>query len=201
MSDDTRASTTAQDEHVMPEPPEDVREAARHAPDHWFGLVDPAWREGSPPAWAVLGQWRSDTSGEIVAWQPNDDYRPSPAALGWDPPTDPVDDAVQRAATGYARAEEVTRALAEAELAVLARSDGGLVTAATPDGTAVVPVFTAQPHLETAGMLAYEVVPCADLVDRLPVGHMLYLNPGGAAPMTVRTEPLLAILQDSPAAS
>ncbi|GHB31999.1 hypothetical protein GCM10010377_22820 [Streptomyces viridiviolaceus] len=204
MSDSTTAGgvspaaaggATTADKPVVPEPPEDIEQAARQAPDHWVGMVDPAWNsDAAPPAWAVVGQWRSDGTGEIVEWQSNEQYRPSPAALGWNPPTDPVDEAVQRAATGYGPADEVTRTLAGAELAVLTRPDGGVVTGATPDGTAVVPVFTAQPHLDTAGALASEIISCRDLLVRLPAGHALYPNPAGPAPTTVRTETLLAAL-------
>ncbi|GGS70277.1 SseB family protein [Streptomyces griseoviridis] len=96
--------------------------------------------------------------------------------------------------TGYGSADTVLRALAGAHLAVLARTDGSPVTAATAEGTAVVPVFTARPHLDAMGTLAHEVMPCSDLVDRLPAGHALHLNPAGPAPMTVHVEPLLAVL-------
>jgi hypothetical protein len=190
---------TTPDTPVMPEPPEDIREAARQAPDHWFGMVDPAWdeAEGPPPSWAVVGQWRSDATGEIVEWLDNDTYRPSPAALGWNPPTDPADHAVQRAATGYGRPEEVVRALVDSELAVFVRPDGGVVTAVTPEGTAVVPVFTAQPHVDTAGRLAYQVMPCRDVVGLLPPDHLLYLNPAGSVSLTVETQPLLDALSEA----
>ncbi|MEK8171950.1 hypothetical protein NKH77_29005 [Streptomyces sp. M19] len=46
---------------------------------HWIGDTD----DEPPPVWAVLGRWRSDAHGEIVEWEENPDYRPSPAALGW----------------------------------------------------------------------------------------------------------------------
>ncbi|MFD9391137.1 type VII secretion system-associated protein [Streptomyces sp. NPDC060000] len=196
-SDNTTTSDTTADDPVMPEPPEDILQAARAAPDHWLGMVDPAWNgDAPPPVWAVVGQWRSDQAGDIVEWQENEEYRPSPAALGWKPPTDPVDEAVQRAVTGYGSGDEVMRALARAELAVLCRSDGSLVTAAAPDGTAVVPAFTAQPHLDTAGELAFEVMSCRDLVNRLPAEHVLYLNPAGSAPMSLQTESLLGALAE-----
>ncbi|AYN43217.1 type VII secretion system-associated protein [Streptomyces dangxiongensis] len=192
MNDDSGTPATP----AVPEPPEDIREAARQAPDHWFGMVDPAWdeAEGPPPDWAVIGRWRSDATGEIVEWQENDTYRPSPAALGWAPPTDPADHAVQRAATGYGRPEDVVRALVGGELAVHVRPDGQVATAVTPEGTAVVPAFTAQPQVDAAGRLAYQVMPCRDVLGLLPPGHLLYLNPAGAVSLTVETQPLLDAL-------
>ncbi|WP_030737815.1 type VII secretion system-associated protein [Streptomyces sp. NRRL S-31] len=195
MSDMSTAPATP----VVPEPPDDIRDAARQAPDHWFGMVDPAWDEagGPPPDWAVIGRWRSDAAGEIVEWQENDTYRPSPAALGWAPPTDPADHAVQRAATGYGRPEDVVRALVDSELAVHVRPDGEVVTAVTPEGTAVVPAFTAQPQVDAAGRLAYRVVTCQEAVGLLPPGHQLYLNPAGAVALAVETQPLLEALAEA----
>jgi hypothetical protein len=181
----------------MPPVPDDIREAARLAPDHWLGMVDPAWSgEGPPPEWAMVGQWRSDESGQVVEWQKNEDYRPSPAMLGWPEPVDPVDAAVQLAATGYGPGEEVTRALADAELAVLVRADGQPVTAATTEGTAVVPAFTSPPYLELAGPLAYEVMPVTVLVDRIPEEHLLYLNPTGPIPVVMEAESLRAAIAE-----
>ncbi|MEU1089383.1 type VII secretion system-associated protein [Streptomyces sp. NPDC005576] len=182
----------------MPEPPENVREAGRLVPDHWLGLVDPGWAGSeTPPHWAVMGQWRSDADGEIVGWRDNPEYRPSPVMLGWPEPTDPVDTAMQLAATRYGPGEDLARALAGAEVAVLVHPDGSPVTASTPEGTPVVPVYTAQPHLSAAGRMAFEVLPADRLLERLPEGHQLYLNPGGPVPALVETEFLLAALADT----
>ncbi|MEZ0156308.1 type VII secretion system-associated protein, partial [Streptomyces griseorubens] len=87
--------------------PEAVRAAAREAPGHWIGVVDPEWtEERTPPEWAVLGEWRSDDDGDVGTYRANPAYRPSARALGWPEPTDPVDAAAQRAATGYGPVEE-----------------------------------------------------------------------------------------------
>ncbi|MFE7122025.1 type VII secretion system-associated protein, partial [Streptomyces sp. NPDC057654] len=91
-------------------------ESARSAPDQWFGMIDPAWSgAGAPPVWAMAGEWRSGSRGEVVEWRDNEQYRPSLAALGWAGPKDPVDAALQLAATGYCRADAVTRQPASAE--------------------------------------------------------------------------------------
>ena len=84
--------------------------------------------------------------------------------------------------TGHGPGEDVTAALVDAEVAVLVRADGGLVTAAAADGSAVVVAYTAEMYLESAGPLKYEVVPVAELVDRIPEDHHLYLNPTGPVP-------------------
>ncbi|MEU8824659.1 type VII secretion system-associated protein [Streptomyces sp. NPDC048636] len=184
MNDNTAADTA-------PPVPKEIEEAARLAPDHWLGMVDPAWAgPGEPPSWAVVGQWRSGLDGEIEEWRENEEYRPSPQAMGWPEPTDEVDEAVQLAATGYGPGEAVPRSLAAAEVAVLTNPDGGPLSAAAPDGTPVVPVFTSPVHLHTAGRFGYELVPVAQLVDRIPQGHVLYLNPSAPVSMTVDIDAL-----------
>ncbi|MEU6173673.1 type VII secretion system-associated protein [Streptantibioticus parmotrematis] len=171
----------------LPPVPDHILEAARQAPDHWFGMVDPTWAgEDAPPEWAVVGQWRSDADGRIVEWRDNEAYRPSPRALEWDEPTDPVDAAVQLAATGYGPAEAVTRALADAEVAVFVNPGGGPLCAVAPDDvTPVVPVFTSPDHLHAAGRLSFTTLKVAELLDRLPEGHLLYLNPSASVSMAV----------------
>lgn len=172
----------------MPTPPEDIVEAARLAPDHWISMIDPGWPgEGVPPDWAVVGRWRSGPTGEIEEWEDNETYRPSPDALGWPEPADDVDEALQLAVTGYGPAEGVTRALAAAEVAVLTLPDGEPVTAVASDGTPVVPVFTSSPYLDAAGAFAFELVAVSDLLDRLPKGHALYVNPSGPAGVVLVT--------------
>jgi hypothetical protein len=176
---------------TFPDVPPDILEAARLAPDHWLGLVDPAWQgEGPPPVWAVVGEWRSGLSGDIEEWRQNEAYRPSPEALGWPAPTDHVDEAVQLASTGYGPGDDVPLRLAGSEVAVLLGPDNRPVAASTPAGDAVIPVFTSSTHLEGVGMLASDVRAVADLVDELPEGHRLYLNPTGPVSMIVETDAL-----------
>ncbi|MEV5750309.1 type VII secretion system-associated protein [Actinoallomurus sp. NPDC052308] len=184
----------------MPPIPDSIREAARLAPDHWLGMVDPAWTgEGEPPSWAMLGQWRSSPEGEIVEWRDNADYRPSPTALGWPEPADDVDAAVQLAATGYGPGEAVPRALATMkEVAVLVTPDGDPLAATAPDGkTPVIPVFTSPVYLHAAGRLAFELMDLWELVDSLPEEHVLYLNPSAPVSMTVETGMLLEALEEA----
>nr|WSX47978.1 type VII secretion system-associated protein [Streptomyces sp. NBC_00974] len=180
----------------LPPVPEDIREAARQAPEHWLAVIDPAWDgEEAPPVWAVRGQWRSDEAGEVVEWQENPEYRPSPESLGWPAPTDALDAAVQLSATGYAPADAVSAALARASLAVHTTADGRPVTAAAPDGTPVVAVYSATPYLEVAGRFAYQVLPLAELAELLPTGHELYVNPTAGVAMRIEDSVLRAALE------
>ncbi|GHH96296.1 type VII secretion system-associated protein [Streptomyces capillispiralis] len=200
MSDDTVTDEAEAPQDAGPPVPDEIQEAARRAPDHWLGMVDPAWTgEGEPPNWAVVGQWRSGLDGEIEEWRPNEEYRPSPQALGWPAPTDPVDEAVQLAATGYGPGDAVPRALATAEVAVLLAPGGGPLSATSPDGEAVVPVFTSPTHLHLGGRYGYALMPVPHLLERMPDDHVLYLNPSGPVGMTVNTDALRTAVQEAPA--
>ncbi|WP_189306591.1 type VII secretion system-associated protein [Streptomyces albospinus] len=185
----------------MPEPPPEVIEAARNAPDHWLAMVDLTWSgDGAPPLWALVGQWRSGPTGEIEEWRNNPEYRPSPQMLDWSDPTDPVDRALQLAATGYGPAQDVSDELARAEVSVLVTSTGTPLAAASPEGTPVIPVYTSAAYLESVGRLLYDRRPVAELVEQLPPGHALYLNPTGPVSMLVETEQLRTALAEAGAA-
>ncbi|MGW1781787.1 type VII secretion system-associated protein [Streptomyces sp. NPDC002143] len=187
---DTDTDATA-DTAIDPAPPEEFVKAAKLLPDHWLYYVDPTWRgEGQPPEWAVVGQWRTDLDGEIIEWQDNEAYKPSPDAHGWPEPTDVIDAAIQLATTGYAPAETVTRELATAELAVLVTLDGTPVSTATPDGIAIVPVFSNPTFLHRYGQLAFELVKTPALLDRLPADHTLCVNPSATVSMVVDLDAL-----------
>jgi hypothetical protein len=203
-----RSASEAADERIegatdtMPPIPDSIREAAKLAPDHWLGVVDPTWSgEGAPPEWAMVGQWRSDLDGEIVEWRENEEYRPSVAALGWPEPADDVDAAVQLAVTGYGPGEAVTETLAALpEVAVFVTPEGDPLPATAPDGkTRVIPVFTSPVYLHAAGRLAFELMDVRELVDRLPADHLLYLNPSAPGSMTVETGMLLKAMELVPA--
>ncbi|MFF2730266.1 type VII secretion system-associated protein [Streptomyces sp. NPDC058008] len=190
MTDAPETTPPVEDTPLAEVPPQ-IQEAARAAPDHWFGMVDPAWQgEEAPPDWAVVGQYRSDADGAVVEWRYNDGYRPSPSANGWPPPTDPVDEAIQLAATGYGPEDEVFRLLADAEVSVLLAPDGRPVEACGPDGSPVVPVFTSGPQLRAGGQYASRGAPVRDLLPELREETCLYVNPAGVVSMTVTPEQL-----------
>lgn len=188
---------------IDPAPPEVFVRAAKAAPNNWLYLTDPTWRgEAPPPEFAVVGQWRSDADGEIVEWVANEDYVPSPGARGWPEPTDDVDRAIQLATTGYGPADDVTAALAEAEVAMLVTADGEPVSASAPDGTPVVPVYTSPRYLHRTGPLRFEQVRIADVLDRIPEGHTLCLNSSAAVSMVLAMDGLaeaLAAAESAPA--
>ncbi|MFF4248077.1 type VII secretion system-associated protein [Streptomyces sp. NPDC001822] len=176
--------------------PEAVKAAARRAPGHWIGVADPEWsEERTPPEWAVLGEWRSDESGGVGEYRANPAYRPSARVLGWPDPTDPVDAAAQRAATGYGPVEDALAALAEAEVGVLRGTDGEPLAAAGRDGQPVLLLFTSPAHEFMSAELRHDRLPVRELT-RSPrgPGTMLMVNAGAAAPLLVPADSLLGHL-------
>ncbi|MFF8035671.1 MULTISPECIES: type VII secretion system-associated protein [unclassified Streptomyces] len=172
--------------------PEAVRAAARRAPGHWIGVVDPEWtEERTPPEWAVLGEWRSDEGGGVGEYRANPVYRPSARVLGWPDPTDPVDAAAQRAATGYGSVDEALAALAGAEVTVVRAPDGGPLTAAGRDGAPVVLLFTSPAHEFMSPALPHDTLPARELARSLSgSGTLLMVNAGAAAPLLVPADSL-----------
>lgn len=175
----------------FPVPPEDIVAAARTAPDHWLSVTDRHWLgetddEPAPP-WAVLGRWRGDAHGEIVAWEANPDYRPSPAALGWAPPVDDADAAVHLAATGYGPDADVAVALAEAgAVAVCVAEDGEPAWTRAPGGALAVPVFPVSSHAPADRLPAHVTMTLPDLLDRLPPGRdVMFLSASAPAALLV----------------
>jgi hypothetical protein len=108
---------------------------------------------------------------------------------------------MQLAATGYGPVEDVPRALAVARVAALTAVGGRPLAATTRDGDPVIPVFTADDYLDSAGQLGAEVMLVSDLVNELPDGHRLYVNPTGPVSMVVETEMLEKAIAEANAQS
>lgn len=196
-------ATVTRDRPDFPVPPEDIAAAARTAPDHWLSVTDRHWLGATddevPPPWAVLGRWRSDAHGEIVAWEPNPDYRPSPAALGWAPPVSDADAAVHLAATGYGPDADVAEALAEAgSVAVCVTEDGQPAWTRAPGGGHAVPVFPASPRALADRLPPHVMMTLPDLLDRLPPGRdVLFLSSSAPAALLVPADELRARHQET----
>jgi hypothetical protein len=182
------------------EPPEDFVSAAKVAPNHWLSVIDRHWEaeEGeSPPSWATLGRWRSDEQGEIVEWEENTEYRPSPDAYGWAGPVSTADAAVRLVATGYGSQELFAMALADSDVAVCVEEDGALTVTEAPEGTAAVPVFSPSPKLEDDKLPPHEVMLVPDLLDRMPEGKdVLFLSSSAPVGQLITVSELRSALAD-----
>ncbi|MER7699786.1 MULTISPECIES: type VII secretion system-associated protein [unclassified Streptomyces] len=176
----------------LPDIPDAVRAAASEAPGHWLGVVDPQWPgDRPPPDWALVGEWRSDENGAVREYRPNSRYRPSAPVLGWPEPTDPVDAAAQRAATGYGSTEDALAALASAEVSVVRGADGRPLTAAGEDGKPVVLAFTSPAHRFTSAPLIHDTLSAAELARDLRGSQaLLMVNAMAAAPLVVPADSL-----------
>ncbi len=123
------------DNDDLPPPPvtDEMRERAHRAPNTWLYCIDPFFAgaestgQGVPP-FGIVGAYQVDGRGEIAeGFTPNPNYQPSPLALGLSTPTNPVEEALQLAATGYGGEAQLREALLT----------GSVFTARDPNGFAV----------------------------------------------------------------
>lgn len=186
-SDEDGSWTEVTDPDERPDPPEDIVKAARLAPDMYFYIPDPSWSgEGVPPDWAVIGRWRSGPDGEVLGWQENDAYVPSPEALGWGEPHDPVDRAAQYAVTGYGKVTELMELLEEGVFWVPLDEEGRAVREKGDDGRPLIPFLTApRPPKEELPSVRMAL---PDLMQTLEDNEgLMYIS--GTAPITVAIGP------------
>ncbi len=89
-------------DHSRPLPPltEEIREAARKRPGGWVYAIDLEHEgSGTVPRRGIIGAWRVDGLGRLTGeFRHNPDYVPSAGALRLPPPTDGLDEMLQRAA-------------------------------------------------------------------------------------------------------
>ncbi|MEW2165698.1 type VII secretion system-associated protein [Streptomyces sp. NPDC007084] len=204
QSDPAEASEQGEREHPEgdapgeeQEWPQELLDAAKIAPDHWIRMIDPAWNgDGEPPEWAVGGVWRSDEDGNIVEGEVNEDYKPSPAAMGWPPPIGPLDEAVQLAATGYITEDTLARELAASDVLVFVDENGEPALVRAPDGSDVVAV-SADAVLVDEEENPHVRMPVEELLRRTNDEWDLYfLSPSAPVSIVVPAETLLDALAE-----
>ncbi|KWW99239.1 hypothetical protein LI90_873 [Carbonactinospora thermoautotrophica] len=180
-----QSSPTPGDPQAPPVTPE-VWALAREHPGQRLDIIDPMYRgRDQVPPYAIIGVWEVDERGELVRYEPNPDYRPSPRARNWPEPTDPVDEAVQLIASGHAPDEVLTEALAGATVTVAVTGNDAIRVAEDEHGPYVA-VFTAPRHLP-GGDHRWRQWAVRDLVGVLPPGCALAVNLNSpASPVNVR---------------
>lgn len=153
-----------------------------YPPGTWVYAIDPAF-DGSTdvPPFAVSGAYPVDENGvvgeELI---PNPNYRPSPRVLGLPAPANDLEDALQRAATGYGSDEDVRSALGRATVFVAPEpADDGEVRAWTSDrylpGPEVRRDWRRTPVAELSealGERALVLNPGTEMEARLPAGSL-----------------------------
>ncbi|GAA3510872.1 hypothetical protein FHR32_003774 [Streptosporangium album] len=168
-----------------PPPPltDELREQARRSPGAWLYAVDPFFDpDGEVPPYGIVGAWQVDAAGEITGeFRRNPNHRPSPVALGYPEPTDPVDRAVQLSLTGYATGQDITPLLLEADVIVAAGPGGGIPVFDTGEGRAAF-AYTTQVHLPDElpeSSTGWQRIHGGDLVALLPADVGIAINPSG----------------------
>ncbi|KAA2264235.1 type VII secretion system-associated protein [Solihabitans fulvus] len=154
--------------------------------EEWLFLPDPRWQpaeDGPPPLWAVVGGWRLDGAGRPGLFQPNPEYRPADEAV----PTDPIDAVLRLVAGGEAAPEAAVAALCAAFVEVAYDEVGSPIVALAPDGVPCVLVVTAAAHRAWVAAAAWRQLTAAELVELVPAGADILVNPGGPAAMRLLT--------------
>lgn len=98
-------------------------------------------------------------------------------------PRDPLENALQRAATGHAPEDELLRVLVGHSLVVFAGPENSFFSVTKPDGRQVIQVFSSGAVLPP-GEHPWQKVSAAQLAHALP-DHDLHLNPGTPTSVTV----------------
>ncbi|MBB5803417.1 hypothetical protein F4560_003185 [Saccharothrix ecbatanensis] len=167
-------------------------------PGDWAVLVDPEWRprfpDEQPPAEAMVGGWPLDEEGNLGLFQPNPDFVPAGDAS----PTDPVDAVLRLVARGEADVDALIPTIRNAVLEVAVSDDGQLMIGAAPDGVPCVAVATAAVHRKRVGTEHWGQVTADDLVQVLPEGTDILLNPDGQASLRLVASALRAHVEQDP---
>lgn len=192
-------------DHHRPLPPvtEEIREAARKRPGGWVYAIDPEHdTDSSVPRQGIIGAWRVDGLGRLTGeFRHNPDYVPSAGALQLPPPTDGLDEILQRAAYKTAEDDEVLEAVLAADLWLHASTRPGLLSVPDERGGWVIHAFSCREHAEAAmrdrpsehipeDIAGWQQRRGYELAAAWPVGHDLEINPGGPASARIRGEQL-----------
>ncbi|MER6031076.1 type VII secretion system-associated protein [Streptomyces sp. NPDC001851] len=166
--------TAAEVRAEVPPVTDELRAAARRMAGGYLYAIDPAFDpQGEVPGYGIRGAFTVGADGEITGYETNEHYRPSPLALNFPTPTDPLDEAAQLALTGYGPQSAVERALRSITVAV-----AKVTTSATADPETAV--FSSPSHLPD-GITATRVSG-VQLLASLPVGSTIHINPASPVP-------------------
>ncbi|EHK89089.1 type VII secretion system-associated protein [Saccharomonospora azurea] len=175
-----------------PEITAEMRTNARANPGSWLYVIDEAFDpKGNVPTWAVVGAYPVDGRGEIVDdFHFNDQYRPSPQALGFPDPSSELEYLLQLIYTRHRPEEDLAPAVLGADLYVYAYTPAQrtLVGFHDLDGDVVVSAYTAK-ALAPRDWPHARKVKGRDIIDLLG-GCPLALNPDDAITAVVTPDEL-----------
>jgi hypothetical protein len=169
-------------------------------PDDWAVLIDPEWRprfpDEQPPAEAMVGAWPLDEHGNHGLFQPNPDFVPA----NDESPSDPVDAVLRLINRGEADAGALIPTVRNAVLEVAVSEDGRLLIGPAPDDVPCVAVTTAAVHRKRVGIEHWGQITADELVQVLPEGTDILLNPDGPAAMRLLASALRENVEQDPGA-
>lgn len=171
-----------------------MRANARRNPNTWLYVIDEAFDpDGEIPPWAVVGAYPVNGEGEIVEdFHPNEQYRPSPKALGFPEPANELEELMQLVRTNHRPASALAPLVLRSQLFVYAISpeQDNVTGFYDRTGRIVVPAYTRR------SMLPKEWPGARMLTGRqlLPhlAGHPLAINPYGVVTAVIPAEHLAA---------
>jgi hypothetical protein len=162
----------------------ELRAAASNHPGQWLYVIDPCFDANDEvPPYGVVGVWQVDERGEVTGeFHRNPNYRPSPVALGYPDPTDPLDAAIQLSSVEYLDGDAIAPIFMEAEVLV-GVGDEGAVTVFHHDGGKVVLTFSAEDHAPDdlpESVRGWQRMRGRELASLLPADVDIVVNPFGA---------------------
>ncbi|BDM74995.1 hypothetical protein HEK616_84820 (plasmid) [Streptomyces nigrescens] len=133
---------------AVPPVTEALRAQAAQQRGGYVYAIDPYFDPNGPvPPYGIVGGWSVDSFGLLVSFKHNPKYRPSPKALEFPPPVTALDEALQRAVTGYGSEQELLAAFRDATLLLFTQEgQTGLYTVVEDDGSRYIPAFTHPTH-------------------------------------------------------
>lgn len=152
-----------------------------HGPlEHWFLLVDPAWRAASaddtPPPDAVVGVWPV-VDGAVGKFRPNPAYVPA----NEDAPADPLDLMLRLMLDGQAETWRVQLMLRDSLYDVALNPDGTPLVTRSPDDVTCAVVATGEAHRRRLRVPGWRRVELLELVELLEDGVDVLFNAAGPA--------------------
>ncbi|WP_051799238.1 type VII secretion system-associated protein [Streptomyces sp. NRRL S-337] len=172
---------------AVPPVTEALRAQAAQQRGGYVYAIDPYFNpEGAVPPYGIVGGWSVDSSGQLVSFTHNQNYRPSPMALEFPPPVTALDEALQRAVTGYGSEQELLAAFRDATLILFAQEgQTGLYTVVEDDGSRYIPAFTHPTHAPDTWHQWQETIGRHLAATGLPIR----LNPGHRISLTIPGDP------------
>ncbi|MFS8105136.1 type VII secretion system-associated protein [Lentzea alba] len=165
----------------------------------WAMLVDPGWNPESvdeaPPPHVMAGGWRLDENGDPGLFEANPEYVP----LMEGGATDPVDAVLRLIARGDVTADALIPTLRNSYVQLAVTPDRNqLLVGPAPDDAQCVAVVTAGLHRKNVSHESWLETTVDDLVEFIPDGVDILLNPGSPFRFRLLTEAVRLCCAEDP---